>query len=64
MELFVENCKHFKTCEKGKDGTCQHCNVWNYLYDSESLIDWCKKQDMNIQKVTMHMHKQIDWSNK
>ncbi len=57
-KTFVEECKHFNTCEKGFNG-CVGCNVWNYLYDTQALIDWCKKQNLRMQDVSMWLHRQL-----
>lgn len=54
----VTNCKHFRTCESGKR-SCVGCNIWNYLYDEEALIEWCKKQGKDIMLFTMEMHRNL-----
>lgn len=55
----VENCKYIKTCGSSRLQGCIGCNVWNYLYDPEALIDWCNKQNEDVSRVTMEMHKML-----
>lgn len=54
----VTNCKNFRTCESGK-WTCVGCNVWNYLYDENALISWCKKHHQDVALFTMKMHQKL-----
>ena len=55
----VENCKYVNTCESGKR-SCVGCNVWNYLYNPEALIAWCKKHGKDVMLFTMEMHKMLN----
>lgn len=59
----VESCKYIKTCGSSRLQGCIGCNVWNYLYDSEALIDWCNKQGKDVQLFTMEMHKMLNDEN-
>lgn len=38
--LTVDKCKHRNECYDYKRGSRQGCNVWNYLYDAQAVIDW------------------------
>lgn len=55
----IEICRHFKTCENGKNNACEGCNIYNLLYDEDALIDWCKKQKVSVVKTIINLHKEI-----
>ena len=56
--VLLRRFKDFESCRKGKDG-CKGCNVWNYLYDIESLKKWCKEHGKDFMLYTMEMHKKL-----
>ena len=56
---YVKNCRHLETCYNGKRRNCVGCNVWNYIYDANALIKWCKDHEKPINRVTMDMHRQL-----
>lgn len=58
--LTVDRCSHRDGCYNYRHGNCQGCNIWNYLYDSDALIDWCNKHGEDVQLFTMRMHKELE----
>lgn len=60
IDCLVAKCKHRNSCYNYKNGDCRGCNVWNYLYDKEALIEWCEKHNENILTFTLKMHKELD----
>lgn len=58
--LTVDKCKHRNNCYSYKKGTCQGCNIWNYLYDEKAMIDWCRKQNKDISMFTLEMHRELE----
>ena len=58
--LTVDKCKHRNNCYDYKEGNCQGCNIWNYLYDEKAIIDWCKKQNKDISMFTLEMHRELE----
>lgn len=55
----LKRCKRFGYCESGRLGECRGCNIWNYLYDIDSLKDWCEKQGVDFMLMTMKIQKQL-----
>ena len=58
--LTVDRCSHKNSCYNYHKGNCQGCNIWNYLYNSDALIDWCGKQGENIELFSMKMHHELE----
>ena len=58
--LTVDKCSHKNKCYDYHKGNCQGCNIWNYLYNSEALIDWCNKHNEDIALFTMKMHYELE----
>lgn len=38
----VTFCKCFGHCAMSKNGNCVGCNIYNYVYDPEALLEWCR----------------------
>lgn len=38
----ISFCKYFGNCDMNKNGDCGGCNVYNYLYNPEALLEWCR----------------------
>ena len=58
--LTVNKCKHRKNCYDYNRGSCQGCNIWNYLYDGLGVIDWCRKHNKDVSMFTLHMHRELE----
>ena len=58
--LIVDRCKRRKNCYSYSVGNCQGCNIWNYLYDEQAVIEWCKKQNKDVSIFTLEMHKELE----
>lgn len=58
--LTVDKCLRKNKCYDYHKGNCQGCNIWNYLYDSEALIDWCNKHSEDVALFTMKMHYELE----
>lgn len=56
---YVERCKRLNTCNNGKHRDCVGCNVWNYLYDTNKLLEWCNQQRKDFMLFTMEMQKEL-----
>jgi hypothetical protein len=57
--MYVERCKRLDTCYNGKHRDCVGCNVWNYLYDIDKLLEWCTQQGKDFMLFTMEMQKEL-----
>jgi hypothetical protein len=58
--LTVDKCLHKNKCYDYHKGNCQGCNIWNYLYDSNALIEWCNKHGEDVALFTMKMHYKLE----
>ena len=58
--LTVDKCLRKNKCYDYHKGNCQGCNIWNYLYDSEALIDCCNKHSEYVALFTMKMHYELE----
>lgn len=58
--MTVDNCRQRHHCYNFSKKDCRYCNIWNYLYDIEALIEFCKKQNMNFMLITMDMQKSLE----
>ena len=55
----IEICRHIKTCDNGKNNSCEGCNIYNMFYNENALIDWCIKQKVSVVQTIIHLHKEI-----
>ena len=55
----IEICGHLNTCDNGRSGSCEGCNIYNMFYDEDALIDWCRQQKVSVVKTIINLHKEI-----
>lgn len=58
--LVVTKCKQRNNCFNYEIGDCKRCNIWNYLYNEEAVIEWCGKHNIDISMFTQKMHEELE----